>query len=93
MGEVAEALSDVDQVIVHAMSVRIHFSACTMHAQKHAGLLPCIHTLSRKLDSRPQNNGYGMWQRLAQTNPAIASRVCGFIFDCGVMLGDELGEV
>jgi hypothetical protein len=38
------------------------------------------------------NNGYGSWQRLAYQNPALASKVRGYVYDCAVMVGGGLGE-
>ena len=38
------------------------------------------------------NNGYALWMRLQKADPALAAKVCGCVFDCGIMLGNSLGE-
>jgi hypothetical protein len=87
--EVLEALSDVDHVIVHAMSnngygMWQNLARCVVASRAAAICVP----LRQTCVLRPLSLSIS----LRRQRPALASRVRGIVFDCGVMVGGDLGE-
>ena len=42
--------------------------------------------------SRARSQGYALWQRIGQSQPALVGKVRGAVFDCGPALDDYFGE-
>lgn len=63
-----------------------------MVREQHAQVVEALSEVDHIFVHAMSNNGYGFWQKLAQRNPGIAAKVRGMIFDCGVVLGSDLGE-